>query len=98
MKRNFLRLSCLTLALLLLTGCGGGAAAPKSLTADLKSQSPDLQPITEDQAGALTAFSLDLLRESWDGGNLLLSPLSVLSALGMTARSEERRVGKECRL
>lgn len=57
MKRNLLRLSCLTLALLLLTGCGGGAAAPKSLTADLKSQSPDLQPITEDQAGALTAFS-----------------------------------------
>ena len=51
MKRNLLRLSCLTLALLLLTGCGGGAAAPKSLTADLKSQSPDLQPITEDQAG-----------------------------------------------
>ncbi len=85
MKRNLLRLSCLTLALLLLTGCGGGAAAPKSLTADLKSQSPDLQPITEDQAGALTAFSLDLLRESWTGGNLLLSPLSVLSALGMTA-------------
>ena len=85
MKRNLLRLSCLTLALLLLTGCGGGAAAPKSLTADLKSQSSDLQPITEDQAGALTAFSLDLLRESWTGGNLLLSPLSVLSALGMTA-------------
>lgn len=85
MKRNLLRLSCLTLALLLLTGCGGGAAAPKSLTADLKSQSPELQPITEDQAGALTAFSLDLLRESWTGGNLLLSPLSVLSALGMTA-------------
>lgn len=89
MKRNFLRLSCLTLALLLLTGCGGGAAAPKSLTADLKSQSPDLQPITEDQAGALTAFSLDLLRESWDGGNLLLSPLSVLSALGMTANGAQ---------
>ena len=85
MKRELLRLSCLTLALLLLTGCGGGTAAPKSLTEDLRSQAPAPEPVTETKAEALTAFSLDLLRENWTGENLLLSPLSVLSALGMTA-------------
>ncbi len=85
MKRNLLRLSCLTLTLLLLTGCGSGGAAPKSLTADLNTHTPDLRPITEAQAGALAAFALDLLRENWTGENILLSPLSVLSALGMTA-------------
>lgn len=84
MKRTFPRLFCLALALLLLTGCGG-TAAPRSLTADLKARTPDLPPITEAQAEALTAFSLDLLRENWTGENLLLSPLSVLSALGMAA-------------
>lgn len=84
MKRTLLRLSCLTLALLLLTGCKGGTA-PKSLTENLDVQIPDLQPITEDQAGALSTFSLNLLRENWTGENILLSPLSVLSALGMTA-------------
>ena len=40
MKRNLLRLSCLTLTLLLLTGCGSGGAAPKSLTADLNTHTP----------------------------------------------------------
>lgn len=85
MKRNLLRLSCLTLALLLLTGCGGETAALRSLTENLRSQAPAPEPVTETQAEALTAFSLDLLRENWTGENLLLSPLSVLSALGMTA-------------
>lgn len=88
MKRPLLRLSCLTLALLLLTGCGG-SAAPRSLTADLKARTPELPPITEAQAEALTAFSLDLLRENWTGENVLLSPLSVLSALGMAANGAE---------
>ena len=88
MKRYFPRLSCLTLALLLLTGCGGDAA-PKSLTENLSPQPPDPQPVAETQAGALTAFSLDLLRENWTGENILVSPLSVLSALGMTANGAE---------
>ena len=52
---------------------------------DLNTHTPDLRPITEAQAGALAAFALDLLRENWTGENILLSPLSVLSALGMTA-------------
>ena len=85
MKKNFSRLSCLTLALLLLTGCGGGAA-PQSLTADRETRTPDLQPIAENQVEALSSFSLDLLRENWTGENILVSPLSVLSALGMTAQ------------
>lgn len=84
MKKNFSRLSCLTLALLLLTGCGGGAA-PQSLTADRETRTPDLQPIAENQVEVLSSFSLDLLRENWTGENILVSPLSVLSALGMTA-------------
>lgn len=89
MKRRVPRLTCLALALLLLTGCGGGSAAPKSLTANLRSQAPAPEPIAETQAEALTGFSLDLLRENWTGENLLLSPLSVLSALGMTANGAE---------
>ena len=86
MKRIFPRLLCLTLILALLTGCGGAPASPRSLTADLKkARAPAPQPITESQAEALNSFSLDLLRENWTGENILLSPLSVLSALGMAA-------------
>lgn len=78
------RICALVLALLCLTGCGGGGGA-KSLTETVKAAKPELQPLTEESAAALTEFSVELLRENWDGKNLLFSPLSVLSALGMTA-------------
>lgn len=79
------RLPALLLALLCLTGCGGSGGGAKSLTETVNVQKAGLRPLTEESAAALTEFSVELLRENWDGKNLLLSPLSVLSALGMTA-------------
>lgn len=79
------RWTALLLALLLLTGCGGTAAGASALTAQVKSNPPEVQPVTEEAAAALTGFSVELLQENWKGENLLVSPLSVLSALGMTA-------------
>lgn len=76
------RLFALLLALLCLTGCG---KAPESLTEGLKPRSSPLEEIPEEDAAALTDFSLTLLRQTWKGENALLSPLSVLAALGMAA-------------
>lgn len=71
------RIAALFLTLLLLTGCGGPKnLAPKQTAAAGEVPAPD--------AEALTDFSLDLLRENW-GENVLISPLSILCALGMTA-------------
>ncbi len=75
------RLCALLLALLCLTGCSGS----KNRTPAPKSSAAPVRPLAETEAEALTEFSLNLLRENWNGENLLLSPLSVLSALGMTA-------------
>ena len=83
------RVCALLLALLCLTGCGGSGGGAKSLTETVKAAKPALQPLTEESAAALTGFSVDLLRENWDGENLLLSPLSVLSALGLTANGAQ---------
>lgn len=80
MKRRLIPLALILL--LCLSACGGGAA--KSLTETMKA-APVEAGIEEGDAVALTAFSLELLRESRTGENILLSPLSVLSALGMTA-------------
>lgn len=77
------RASALFLALLCLTGCGGGGA--KSLTETVKAPRAELRPIEEESAAALAEFSVELLKENWKGENLLVSPLSVLCALGLTA-------------
>lgn len=80
------RLSALLLALLCLTGCGGGSGEAKSLTQGLKAGAVNIpQAVPEEDANALAEFSLELLRANWKGENILISPLSVLSALGMTA-------------
>ena len=77
------KLCALLLALLCLAGCGGSGS--KNWTPAPKSSAAPAWPLAETEAEALTEFSLNLLRENWNGENLLLSPLSVLSALGMTA-------------
>lgn len=71
------RMLAVFLALLMLSGCGG----PKNLAPKQAAASGE---IPESDAAALADFSLALLRENW-GGNVLLSPLSALCALGMTA-------------
>jgi len=81
------RLTALLLSLLCLSGCGGNGGG-KDLTQGLQARSVDIpqSAAAGDEASALAGFSLDLLRENWDGEeNVLVSPLSVLSALGMTA-------------
>lgn len=77
------RVFALLLALLCLAGCGGGGEA-KSLTEHVK-PAPVEAGMEEGDAAALAGFSLELLKENWTGENLLVSPLSVLCALGMTA-------------
>ncbi len=76
------RISALLLALLCLTGCGGG---PRSLTGQSGKPAPVESGMEEGDVAALAGFSLELLKETWAGKNALVSPLSALSALGMTA-------------
>lgn len=82
------RLTALTLALLMLclSGCGGGA---KSLTANIQAKLSFPEDATGEESAALMEFSLRLLRENWEGENFLISPLAVLSALGMTANGAQ---------
>ncbi len=72
---------------LLLTGCTGESAPVKTenISADVPAREICLAE-RPDCAEAVTEFSLNLFRESHrEGENTLLSPLSVLAALGMTA-------------
>lgn len=71
------RITALFLTLLLLTGCSG----PKNLA---PRQTAEAGEVPEPDAEALADFSLNLLQENW-GENVLISPLSILCALGMTA-------------
>ena len=75
------KVSALLLALLCLAGCGGGT---RSLTGQVR-PAPVGADLKEEDAAALSEFSLELLKETWKGENALTSPLSVLCALGMTA-------------
>ncbi len=97
MKRVF----ALVLALVLLSGCGAqkkdqGEIQPPApvaeesqgvdLMADITAEVPQVTGAPDGgTAGAVTGFGLALLRGCLDGGNTLVSPLSVLEALAMTA-------------
>lgn len=81
--KTLIRLSALLLALLCLAGCGGGGGA-RSLTKEIQPARLETG-LEEEDAAALAGFSLDLLKETWKGENALVSPLSALCALGMTA-------------
>lgn len=79
------RACALLLALVCLTGCGG----TRSLTEQVKAQVPAVWELTEEEAAALSGFSLNLLKENRTGKNTLVSPLSVLCALGLTANGAQ---------
>ncbi len=76
--------------LLNLTGCAARVRA-ENLMAGITPQTVKADALTEPQSAALTDFAVRLLRESAaaDGKNTLVSPLSVLYALGMTANGAE---------
>lgn len=84
------RFAAIFLALCLLVplaGCGKGAdrgAAPAELRADAPAE-PVSAAVPDGAAAAYNRFAVDLLKACYDGGNTLVSPLSVLGALGMTA-------------
>lgn len=78
--KTWKRAFALLLALLCLTGCGGA----RSLTEHVR-PAPVGTDMEEGDAAALAEVSLELLKENWTGENLLVSPLSALCALGMTA-------------
>ena len=76
--------------ILLLAGCGGTASEGTDLTADVSGSGGEAvyasaAEVPAADTAALTDFGLDLLRQCAGEGNVLLSPASVLSALGMTA-------------
>ena len=77
----------LALTLLLLTACGGPAYQAEELKGDASavpaaSAEADLHGAGAD---AVTAFAVELLRQTDEGGSTLLSPVSVVYALAMTA-------------
>ncbi len=62
------------------------AGASSDLMADITPGSIDAAEATADDAAAMADLALDLLRhDSIRGGNTLISPLSIIAALGMTA-------------
>lgn len=74
---------------LLLTGCGGDSLSLQSvdLMAGIKPQ--DVDTIGTETAGTVE-FGIRLLEQSGEGGeNGLISPLSILAALGMTMNGAE---------
>ena len=68
-------------AVSLLAGCGGSSLTATELTTGTRSASAGSLEV--DEGSDTYDFALDLLRESADEKNALVSPLSVLSALAM---------------
>lgn len=87
------RLTALLLALLLLCGCGASTpqtdepTVSRDLTENVEPQAVE-EPADYDSAvtsAAVSDFSIRLLQTADNGENVLISPLSVLCALSMTA-------------
>ncbi len=87
MKKRRLSAALLAILLLLpLAACAaqGEAARADELTASVTAQELDTVEPTAEQSAAMMEFGLSLLREGFTGGNSLISPVSLLLALGMT--------------
>lgn len=80
------KLLALTLSLLLLlTACGGPVYSAQVLSSGGQKAPSEGVDLTGPGALAATDFAVELLQSTDSGGNILLSPVSVLSALAMTA-------------
>ena len=92
------RLFALALVLALLAGCAGGGLVEKEPGPE--PEQPGSRDLMEDVTArdtadaaamdgaavrAVTGFGVELLKSSMDGGNALVSPLSVMQAMAMTA-------------
>ena len=96
-KRRLALLLCAAVAVGALAGCGGGAAgqgAQEQPAAQTDTVVVAMGPTSEPEAGFAPAFG-------WGAGEHVHEPLiqSTLTVTNtdLTIRSEERRVGKECR-
>lgn len=88
MKNIIRSVLCILLCVLMLCAVVGCAVSSNSidLMEGIDGMETETATVTEDENAAMTEFAVDLLRESYaDGENTLVSPLSVISALGMTA-------------
>ena len=75
------RILAMLLAALLLTGCAASAAT--ELSAEYQPQNVDSTPISDGTRAAAADFAVRLLAASAEKENALVSPVSVLLALGM---------------
>lgn len=96
MKRHFtfraLGLALTASLLPTFAACASQDIAASDLMKDIKPQTANAAPadLNDEQAAALSSFGLRLLQETDSGqGNILVSPLSVESALGMTANGAQ---------
>lgn len=83
MKKKFFALTLLLLYLL--TACGGPAYSAQLLSSGGRKAPSEEADLTGPGARSATDFAVELLQSTDDGGNILLSPVSILSALAMTA-------------
>lgn len=85
----------LIMAMMAATGCNSTTnsdetkkrpdSTPTQTTIDMtRNEITDVEPVGDSSISAYTDFSVNLFKNSYSGGNTLVSPLSVMTALGMT--------------
>lgn len=87
----------------LFTGCNGGSErthkktkeSEHNVTGKVERNVMEVSEVTEDSLNGYTEFGLKLLQQSFDGGNVMISPLSLITALGMTANGANGQTRSE---
>lgn len=91
---KYKKIICCLLLMLTLSGCSGTA----SLNAGAQKQKIEIQELTDDFKKNQMQFAVDLFQETAlqnPEGNLLISPLSVMTALSMTANGAKNQTLSE---
>lgn len=92
MKRRVVTVSLIMSLLFSITACGNkDGMQAENLMRDIKPCQVNVEAsMNEQQAQAIRNFSVELFKESMEEGeNVLISPIAVLSALGMTSNGAE---------